>query len=187
MIWIGIGGLGFLLYYLYDLNQAFWGKPLLRGGFAAGCLLLLGASGALFAGARASYRGGAAGVLLLAGAALFFALLVYTLFFALPHNTYQGAQGSGSLCDTGMYALCRHPGVWWLAGGYFCLAGAFPAPVCWGAAACFTALDVLYIVLQDRVIFPRTIPGYTQYRRSTPFLFPTWGSIQKARGGRHEV
>ena len=41
-------------------------------------------------------------------------LLVYTLFFAIPfRDTYVDRDGTGkrTVCRTGMYALCRHPGV----------------------------------------------------------------------------
>lgn len=63
----------------------------------------------------------------LALAAAGLALLVHTLFFALPAGGSGVApppDGKLPLVDTGVFALCRHPGVLWLGLGYLGLWGA---------------------------------------------------------------
>ena len=41
-----------------------------------------------------------------------FAALIYTLFFALPFDETYAKQNNGRyVCDRGVYALCRHPGI----------------------------------------------------------------------------
>ena len=47
------------------------------------------------------------------------------------------------------------------------------------AFALYTALDALYVLWQDRVIFPVSIEHYAAYRRSTPFLLPTAASLRR--------
>ncbi|MEG0755259.1 MAG: hypothetical protein RR450_02585 [Oscillospiraceae bacterium] len=42
----------------------------------------------------------------------------------------------------------------------------------------FTAADVLYVVIQDRYIFPKTLSGYADYQKTTPFLIPTPTSLR---------
>lgn len=44
--------------------------------------------------------------------ACFLGLLAYTLFFAFPASSAYGSPGQKRpVCDRGVYALCRHPGV----------------------------------------------------------------------------
>lgn len=88
----------------------------------------------------------------------------------------------GRTVKTGWYALCRHPGVLWFGALYVCLA----ALVCTGemlvAALLFTGLDVAYVWVQDRWIFPKTLQGYAEYQAVTPFLIPTRRSLRAMRG-----
>ncbi len=49
----------------------------------------------------------------------FLALLIYTLFFALPfEETYCEENKLRAAYTEGVYGLCRHPGVLWFAGAY---------------------------------------------------------------------
>ena len=58
------------------------------------------------------------------GAMCFLALLIYTLFFALPfEETYCEENRLRAAYTEGVYGLCRHPGVLWFAGAYFCMWG----------------------------------------------------------------
>ena len=53
----------------------------------------------------------------------------------------------------GVYALCRHPGVLWFAGFYFCLAGFLGSGKALRAFGILIVWNILYIFLpgQDRV------------------------------------
>lgn len=177
---LGLGAAAFGLMALSDwlcvLCRRPWGGRL----FSLGSVLLAAATLGLLAGR---------GIPRLASlpwwclAACMLGLLLYTLFAALP------AGGSGMLppdgaslrplVDTGVYALCRHPGVLWLGGFYlfaWCAAG---GRALLAAFVLFTGLDVLYVWWQDRVVFPRSIRGYCEYRQTTPFLWPTPASLRR--------
>ncbi|MGB7595578.1 MAG: hypothetical protein WBL80_08430, partial [Erysipelotrichaceae bacterium] len=39
------------------------------------------------------------------------------------------------------------------------------------AGMVWTTFDVLHVLMQDRLFFPSTLPGYDEYRKTTPFLF----------------
>ena len=41
-----------------------------------------------------------------------------------------------------------------------------------------TGLNVALVVFEDRRVFPARLAGYDDYRRTTPFLLPTAGSIR---------
>lgn len=111
----------------------------------------------------------------------FLALLVYTLFFAIPlRPTYLDNSAQRRFaCDTGVYALCRHPGVLWLL---LCLlfAGlAAGSPAAIGFSLYISALNVLYVALQDRYIFPKLFSNYSAYQQTTPFLIPSVRSTRR--------
>ena len=118
-------------------------------------------------------------ILLAAG---FLALLVYTLVFALPAEASYGRPGEKRpACTTGVYALCRHPGVLWFAGLYLCLWAAFGLPL-WEAAS-LSGWNVLLVWFEDRCVFPAVLEGYGDYQRTTPFLLPNRRSIRACRKG----
>ncbi len=151
--------------------------------FAAGICLLAGATaGLLFA--SPSWRPGWTGILCLACMAVCFLLLLYALFFALPfRKTYVTGENSAQVVDTGMYALCRHPGVIWFCLAYLFLYLARGTGEALAAWLVWTVADIAHVWVQDRFYFPQTLPGYDDYREKTPFLLPTPGSVRKALRG----
>ena len=150
--------------------------------FAIGCGLLCAATfRLLWESSRAGLCRICAVPMGLAFVSLF--LLVYSVFFAVrPKQADRLACPAGMqpLVCHGMYALCRHPGVLWLAGFYGFMAIAWHSRQWLLAFALFTLADVLYVCYQDRYIFPHTIDRYGEYQKTTPFLIPTASSIKKA-------
>lgn len=182
MFYLGIGILVFSFYILYDVNSVLWNQRFLHLSFLIGTVLLTGATvwqvkDALQAGMLGSWFG-----LWLLLAAAFLVLLIYTLFFALPFDeTYiQSASGKAVVYQEGMYALCRHPGVLWLALFYVCLGMAFRPSDLIQAGICYSLLDLLYVIIQDVWTFPHTFEDYESYKVSTPFLIPNQKSIRRA-------
>ena len=179
----GVGA--FLLFFLCDYNDWRWSRLSLRACFPLGALLL--AAGTVWEIWRGTpplhgwFRGAAALL-----AVFFFGLLVYTLFFALPVEASYARPGEErGACTTGVYALCRHPGVLWFAGLYGCLWAAGGLPL-WEAAV-LSGLNVGLVIFEDRCVFPAKLKGYDDYRRTTPFLLPNrqsvraWGRAGKER------
>lgn len=121
-------------------------------------------------------------VLFWAVSLVWLALLTYTLFFALPFDqTYADPTKKRCVCRTGMYALCRHPGVMWFILFYAFLYLAVPIPeTLWGGAALCVG-NIIYILIQDFWTFPRTFIDYDTYRQEVPFLIPTWTSVRRAQ------
>ncbi len=186
-----LGGVAaFGLYVLYDINSVLWKKTILKSFFAAGSLILLFVTiSCLWQQYRTNQaafqsHGYAAFFLLLA--VIFFALLIYSLFFALPfEKTYVNPQGKMPVYDRGMYALCRHPGVLWFGFLYLSLALAWNTGIVWGMAGLFSFLNFCYIVIQDRWTFLRTFDDYEGYCLCVPFLIPTRESIRRTWQTRH--
>ena len=178
-----MGGAAFALFLLYDLNDVLWKNRLLHGSFTLGCLLLLAATaGDLWTAWPEEGFLRPVRIACLAAAAVCLALLIYTLFFALPFDeTYRQRQGEGRrVCDRGMYALCRHPGILWFFSFYLLLGlAAAPSPLL-GHGLFYSLCNFLYAVFQDLWTFPRTFCDYRQYQSKTPFLLPTPASIRRA-------
>ena len=173
---------GFVLYLLYDINSFLWQRRLPRGFFALGTVLVaLATALALWRAVSAGAFAGVGDGLLLAAGVLFAGALVYCLFFALPfQSTYVTPQEGQRVCDRGVYALCRHPGVpcFFLAYLFVGLAALPSDFVLFGLV--LSGLDVLYAWFQDRVTFPRSFSDYDSYRQRIPFLIPTRKSIDLA-------
>ena len=183
MLWFLGGAAAFALFVLYDVNSVVWKKRTLRSFFTLGSVLLLITTGIClllqFGYSRIS-RNSAAFAYLLPGAASL-ALMVYSLFFALPFaETYVRGSEKGAVCDRGMYALCRHPGVLWFCLTYLFLALAWGTAEIWGMGIFYSLLNVGYVVFQDSWTFPRTFEDYEGYRKRVPFLIPTAGSTKRA-------
>ena len=118
-------------------------------------------------------------LLLVALAAL--ALEIHALFVSLPASgTYLGEDEPGQLVDSGMYALCRHPGALWFPLFTVSLALGMGNWEMLASASAASALNLLYVWFQDRLIFPKTIANYRQYQERTPFIIPTSRSISEA-------
>ncbi len=181
MFWCLLGCAGFVLFFLYDVLQTL--TPFRGSGalFFLGLALLLAGTGGLIARSLQAGPSVAApralAALLLAGVFLF--LLLHSLFFSLPRETYHKAPGHAlRLVDTGLYALCRHPGVLFFCGLYAALWLAFGGKLLLLAALCYSLLNLLYGLMQDRWSFPRQFAGYHEYRARTPFLIPNRKSLR---------
>ena len=123
------------------------------------------------------------GWVLLPGSAL---LLFYSLFVELPFSaTYRNSHDTPHLVTTGTYALVRHPTVAWYALFIVSLLLAFQAKPLLLALPLWIALDVLWVVLQERLVLGKVLPGYEQYRQATPMLIPNRRSVAVFLKGLH--
>ncbi len=184
-----------LCYGLFVLSD------LLKGGkkaYASLAVLVLGCIIMVTVTAAALYRGFKSGASSLSPFSLCLFVLalwleVFTLFFALPAaDTYTRVQEKPAVVDFGMYALCRHPGVLWLALCYIALYLLVPGSAVLMLGIAMTVGDVFYVLWQDVVFFPKHLEGYAKYKTTVPFLIPTWYSIKKCllyyfKGDKHEI
>ncbi len=177
-----LGVLGFILFFIYDINSYTVRSRALGLSFAVGAILVAVSAGMqLFSAWKLGAFSGPLDIVLLILGALALAALIYCLFFALPFSeTYLSPSGSGRVYDKGAYALCRHPGV-------LCFFATF---LFWGLASLPTlfllrgmilsVLNAAYALFQDRVTFPKTFPDYPEYRSRVPFLIPSESSFRSA-------
>ncbi len=180
---LGLGALAFGLMVLSDYAQVLRGRRGAGALFPAGGVLLVLSTLVLSADALRRYDHGPWSLVCGAGALLMLALLLYTLFFALPAGGSSAATAQKDelrpLVDTGVFALCRHPGVLFLGGFYACLWGALGGWALGLAFVLFTLLDAAYAAWQGRYVFPRSIRDYAAYRAVTPRFLPTARSLRR--------
>jgi protein-S-isoprenylcysteine O-methyltransferase Ste14 len=181
MTGIGLGAAAFIVLFWVDLvslKGMSFVKPVLwlaSGGlFVAGCDDTIRHSPVLPMPLPLAVIGG-----VLVGA--FSLLLVYSLFAEIPFvSAYVQKGAPARLVTWGTYALCRHPGVLWLAGllvGLFLLRGSL-----WMLAAIpvWIGLDILYVALQEKLFFVKMFgPEYVNYQRNVPMLLPTPRSFRE--------
>lgn len=107
----------------------------------------------------------------------FLILTVLSLFGSFPVNEGYGRAGEKRpVYDRKLYALSRHPGVLFLVLFYFSLIPAFGIPLAFPILA--SILDLALALFEDKVVFPAVLTGYSEYRKSTPFLIPTKKSLR---------
>lgn len=105
-------------------------------------------------------------------------LLIHSLFISLPfRKTYVDTGVGDKLVKTGLYALVRHPGIMWFPLFMLSLIPISRSSLLLIAAPTFIALDIVLVVIQDRLIFGRMFHGYDSYRRETPMLLPNRKSL----------
>ncbi|MDO4545348.1 MAG: hypothetical protein Q4C25_04260 [Bacillota bacterium] len=189
-MWYGILGIiAFVLYFLYDINSVRWKNRILNCSFFLGTAMLVIATAGIILVSRgderlipmADFGANLMTALVLALGLAFAALLVYTLFFAIPFEaTYvKNMNNCPMVYKNGVYALCRHPGVLWFVGLFVCLGMEFSSTLVVSFGTLFCLLDVAYVIFQDRWTFMKTFEDYREYKTETPFLIPTKASIKK--------
>ena len=177
------GLLGFVLYFLYDINSITVRSKLLHSTFTLGTVLIAAATGMdLWSAFKSNAFSGFADFVFLVLSALSFAALIYCLFFALPfQQTYAEQVANRSVCDKGVYALCRHPGILCFFGTFLFLGFAARPANLLAHGMVFSVLNLIYALFQDRITFPKTFSDYHTYRTRVPFLLPTSNSVRLAR------
>ena len=174
-----LGTVGFLLFFLYDINSFTIKNRFAESFFFVGCAFVVVPSIVqIYKACRSGAIALPEDVLWLILAAAAFAALIYCLFFALPfEKTYVDPKNGRGVYDEGVYALCRHPGVLCFFVFYLFLGvAARPYPFL-RYGMYLSVLNLLYVVFQDAVTFPKTFCNYADYRKYTPFIIPTKKSI----------
>lgn len=116
-------------------------------------------------------------ILEFAAAAGFFILFLCALFVSLPVKKTYITMRDQEVADTGLYALCRHPGTLFLMLFYLFCGLALDSGMMLWVGLSNSAFNIITTVLQDIWVFPTTIGRYNEYKKTTPFLVPTWKSV----------
>jgi len=179
MLMLFLGITAFVLFFIYDINNFLWHHSLPRTFFTVGVLLLSLSMLYELYSAHSSLAG-FQDVLLLCLSFIFLLALIYTLFFALPFKeTYTQHDKGRFVCDKGIYALCRHPGILFFFGmSLFSGFSALPSPELLIHGMIYSVLNLIYAYFQDCITFPRTFTDYREYQQRVPFLLPTRESIK---------
>jgi protein-S-isoprenylcysteine O-methyltransferase Ste14 len=105
-------------------------------------------------------------------------MLIYSLYINLPFAKTYVATGVGDkLITSGLYALVRHPGVHWFSLLLLALVLVSSSRLMLIAAPIWVLLDIILVAIQDRFFFGRMFAGYDNYRRQTPMLIPNRRSL----------
>ena len=105
--------------------------------------------------------------------------ITYSLFINLPfRKTYISKNTGSTLIRTGFYALCRHPGTYWV--NLFMISFIFIARsrLTLVEALVFIIVNTILVIIEDRYIFPKIFPDYNDYQRETPMLIPNRRSVR---------
>lgn len=172
---IVIGILGFVLYFIYDINQVKFHHKLLNYCFFAGCVLIVLSTLSLLKYQIKCYWGSL--IVIIA-----FVLEIYVLFFALDYkDTY--IDNKFVVCDKKAYALCRHPGFYSFLLIYLGLYLTFLNTYAFWMMIIYNLLNFSYICFQDHYTFMHTFENYGEYKKRVPFIIFNKNSIKKCFRG----
>ncbi|HCX64609.1 MAG TPA: hypothetical protein DHN33_05315 [Eubacteriaceae bacterium] len=170
---------GFILFFINEIQIGLKGKSSGSQLFFIGTLFLVLSTAAEFITSGFTvqnvFKQSPVWAILFMGA---FMLLVYTLFFAVDFKQSYLQDTNKRVCDSGVYALCRHPGVLWFFFLYYGLYQILPSADMLFFFIVGNGLNLAYAIVQDRWTFPKTFVDYSRYKRTTPFLIPNWNSIK---------
>jgi protein-S-isoprenylcysteine O-methyltransferase Ste14 len=106
-------------------------------------------------------------------------LSIYSLAFEVPSGkTYSQSGGSHSLTKTGSYALTRHPELLWYALFLIALFLISGSKVLIIAAPAWLVFKLANVFIQDKLLFEKMFPEYSQYKTETPMIIPSRKSIK---------
>lgn len=106
-------------------------------------------------------------------------MILMALFINLPfRKTYISTGTADTLIKTGLYALVRHPGIYWVTSFMFSLVLVSSSKLMLIAAPIFSGINILLVVLEDKYFFPKMFEGYSDYQRETPMLVPNRQSVK---------
>lgn len=181
MLYLLIGSISFTFFIVYDINNITLQNRLLKSFFVVGCIMLIYSTMMISIFEQPSFSLPIfMKVFVSLGGLISFALLIYTLFFALPWKiTYVSLKSNDVVVNQGIYALCRHPGVIWFILFYFFYWLFTGITLMMWAGITFSILNLIYILLQEKYIFCKLFIDYDLYQKSTPFFIPNCSSINR--------
>lgn len=163
----------FVLFIFYDFNQICGNKKQFRFLFPIGTIILVSSSIRIAVCGNESFLLPVTLRIIFGICSIIFLIaLIYTLFFAIPFEDTYIEGSKQKLCTTGIYSFCRHPGVLFLSGVYLFVGLTICKTDFLICGAICTVCNIIYIIIQDKITFPKLFEGYEEYQKTTPFLIP---------------
>ena len=179
VIFIAIGCLAFICFGIFDLNKIKYMHKTINSLVILGSLVITFSTVMIIISNYSMRISTLLQWILLLSAIFALFLMIYTIFFAVSFKkTYIETNKGNTVVNTGMYALCRHPGVFWFFLFYLFLGLAFSNKLLLIAGFVWTSIDVIYVYIQDRWIFPIILEDYHAYQKQVPFLLPNKTSLR---------
>lgn len=178
MVYLLLGVLGFMFLLVFDICSL-CEKSIIKYVFGISGFSLIIVNSALLLSLNSdvvfsfSFR-----IISLVIATISLLLLIYSVFIEVGRNTYQ-YKNENRLITTGTYALSRHPGVLWLFLVYLFGAIYFQNYFVLYAGLIWTAVNIIYVIIQEKFIFTKLFDNYGSYIESTPMLVPSLESLEK--------
>jgi len=121
---------------------------------------------------------------------LFTLIFLFLLVYSVVIEVNKKREEDEKLITTGTYALTRHPGVIWFLLYYLFGSILFANYDILIAGLVWSIANVIYVLLQEKLVFNKIFDNYDVYTKTTPMLLPNITSIRKCiktlNGGHNE-
>lgn len=105
-------------------------------------------------------------------------LLIYSAMLEIPLYMKKHPTAQSGCYQRGTYSLCRHPGFIWYTIINISMIWYAREPAVTVMMILFTFCNLVLVILEDLLFFPRMFPDYADYRKRVPFLIPSPFSIK---------
>ncbi|MEX2444995.1 MAG: hypothetical protein WD492_15445 [Alkalispirochaeta sp.] len=171
---IALGLFGFGVVLLYDYRQA---PPTPAASRLTALISCIGAAGVLLATISLFFltplpvMSPFATIPIIALALVSVTLLIRSVYTEIPHSEIRTGL-KRLVIRSGSYAWSRHPGFLWYCLLVLAIALRMQHFRVWAVGFFLVVLDLLVVVIEDRILFPRIFEDYGRYQRDVPMLIP---------------
>ena len=175
MLYLTVGATGFFSVVLYDIAQ-------IRGRSGAAWILssigyLCILASIVFLMFSVQLPATPFGWLLLKGflTSAFLLLLIYSVLIEIPiaiRRRPLGHSDERAVVNSGFYGMVRHPGLVWFMLLWGSIIATYQDSQVTVVGIGLVLFDLVLVVLEDLVFFPRIFSDYNEYKKQVPFLVP---------------
>jgi protein-S-isoprenylcysteine O-methyltransferase Ste14 len=170
---IGVCGFGAVL--LYDYLQLLQTKRFLSVTSIIGAVSVLLATGGLFLIEPIRPMPVLISVPISTGVGMSVALLIRSVYWEIPHSKIEASfhdESRRTVIRTGSYRWSRHPGFLWYVALVVFIGLRMNHRTVWTVGGVFVLADLIVVLIEDAVIFPRLFRDYADYKEEVPMLIP---------------
>jgi protein-S-isoprenylcysteine O-methyltransferase Ste14 len=170
---------GFVLLFLFDLSQIYQKKVLTRLCSIIGNSCIITGLLLLLLSFKIDTVLSAVFIAKTVGAALFFMLLVYSVFIEIGIKTPYSKSNRRVALVTGTYGFVRHPGFLWFLLLMLILMSIYMNLEFSLIGLSVICMNFILILLEDIILFPKIFINYDEYKKMVPFIIPRFRHKRK--------
>jgi len=179
MIYIAISATGFFTLLLFDLFQIRKNITLMRICSIIGYSLVFFSEIYLLLSFKIVYYLPIYLLIKIFFGIIFLILLIYSLFIEIHIKAPSMLNNKRFAISTGTYRLVRHPGFLWFFFLQIILISIYKNKSFIIISLTILFMDLVLIIVEDYIVFPKIFINYREYKKTTPMLIPHFNLLNR--------